>query len=146
MKLHTESGFTLIESLIVFSIVLIILTASVVKISPMTYTLLEKQFFSQLKSDLLFAQSYAISHQKQIRVYIQPENHMYYVIENSEEILFSRQYSKDISIQEGSMDLYFSFLSDGNVNQFGQFYIFFNEKSFKMTFLIGRGRFYVAEM
>ncbi|WP_080845136.1 competence type IV pilus minor pilin ComGD [Cytobacillus gottheilii] len=146
MKLNTERGFTLIESLIVFSIVLVILTASLIKISPMTNALLEKRFFSQFQSDLLFAQNYAMSHQQQIRVSIQPEKHMYYVIKNGGEFLFKRQYANDISIQEGSMDLYFSFLSDGNVNQFGNFYIFLKEKEFKMTFLIGRGRYYVTEM
>jgi competence protein ComGD len=146
MKIGTEAGFTLIESLIVFSIVLIISTAAIFSIRPMAASLLEKQFFSQLETDLLYAQAYAISHQKIVRVHIQPEKHMYYILRSGEEVLVERQYSKDIIIQKGSMDLYFSFLSNGNINQFGRFYIYQDEKAFSMTFLIGRGRFYVTEM
>lgn len=146
MKRRSEAGFTLIESLIVFSIVLVISTAAIFSIRPMAASLLEQQFFSQLETDLLNAQTYAISHQKVIRVHIQPEQHMYYILRSGDEILIKREYSKDITIQKGSMDLYFSFLSNGNINQFGRFYIYLDEKTYSLTFLIGRGRFYVTEM
>jgi len=56
-----------------------------------------------------------------------------------------RNYSTNINLREGTIPLYFKFLSDGNVNKFGSFFIYTKKKSYRLTVFIGKGRFYVTE-
>jgi len=54
-----------------------------------------------------------------------------------------RNYSKNINLATSTLPLYFKFLNDGNVNQFGTLLIQTTNKTYQMTVLIGKGRFYV---
>lgn len=141
-----QNGFTLTETLVVFSIFLLISSITLIILKPQT-TILEKSlFFSQFKSDLLFAQQYAISHQTIITVNIMSERNYYYIRENiSGPIIMQRYYSKDIQITEGTLPLYFQYLPDGNISKFGSFYIRIGGGIYRMTFQIGKGRFYVTK-
>ncbi|MFE8702491.1 competence type IV pilus minor pilin ComGD [Cytobacillus sp. FJAT-54145] len=144
--LQRENGFTLIESLFVLSIFLIITTVSLVYLTPQNNQVEKQLFFSRLKADLLYAQAYAMSSKESVSVNILPQKHQYYIRRFNGELLVNRTYSKKIKIREGSISLYFKFNSDGNINSFGSFYIYFNEEQYRLTFLIGRGRFYVLKL
>lgn len=99
-----------------------------------------------MKSDLYFAQQYALSHHHEVYVFIVPEQNMYYIRGRvTNETLIKRELSKEIMIVEGSQMLYFQFLSDGNINKFGTFYFYVGKEKYRMTFQIGRGRFYVQK-
>ncbi|WHY84702.1 competence type IV pilus minor pilin ComGD [Neobacillus novalis] len=141
-----QKGFTLIESLVVLSIFMIISSVTVFSLKPQQPMIEEEAFITQLKADLYYAQNYAISHQHEVSVVFMPSQYKYYMFLQSELPPFIvRNYSTNIYVDEGSLPLYFKFLSDGNVNKFGTIYIQTNRKNYKLTVLIGKGRFYVAE-
>ena len=84
MKLN-QSGFTLIESIIVLSIFLLIASLSIFLIKP-HYLLFEKErFISIFKSDILFSQQYAISQQKRLLVFIDSGENYYYILDEMDE-------------------------------------------------------------
>lgn len=110
--------------------------------------LLEKNhFLSQLKSDLLYAQVFAISHQQTVTVHIMPEKHTYYIRGTvyDDEYLLSRKYSESVEVRKGSLELFFQYLPNGNIDDFGSLYITIGGRTYRLMILIGKGRFYVTE-
>lgn len=143
---NNQKGFTLIESLVVLSIFMIISSITVFSLKPQHSIIEDEAFLTQLKSDLYFAQQYAISHQHEVSVVIIPEKYSYYLLLRTDlPPILMRNYSKNIYFTVGSLPLYFKFLSDGNVNQFGTLFIQTKNKRYLLTVLIGKGRFYVKE-
>jgi competence protein ComGD len=143
---NDQKGFTLIESLVVLSIFMIISSITVFSLKPQHSIIEDEAFLTQLKSDLYFAQQYAISHQHEVSVVIIPEKYSYYLLLRTDlPPIIMRNYSKNIYFTVGSLPLYFKFLSDGNVNQFGTLFIQTKNKRYLLTVLIGKGRFYVKE-
>lgn len=143
---NTEDGFTLLESLFVLSVFLIIASVSAILLKSQFLSLEKQQFISQLKADLLYGQQYALSHQVLITVHILPEENFYYLREgHNKGFLIEREIPDTITIMEGTMKLFFYFHPDGNINRFGSFIIMVDAVRYKMTFLIGKGRFYVAK-
>ncbi|MBM4762276.1 competence type IV pilus minor pilin ComGD [Bacillus sp. B15-48] len=144
MKIR-RNGFTLIETLLVLTIFLVMSFASTILLQPVN-TLLEKQlFFSQLKSDFLYAQQYAISRQEEVTIHIMPEANYYYIRSRfNGPMLIERHYSPGVKVRESPMN-YFQFTANGNTNKFGSLYVEIDDRLYRMTMLIGRGRFYVVE-
>lgn len=143
---HNEKGFTLLESLLVLSIFILVVSFSMLFLKP-HYLILEKHFFfSQLKADLLYAQQYALSTQKQVNVTFSDQNHFYYIRKYNGELLVKRNYSEDISVKAGTQPTSFRYTSRGNINSFGSLYIYFGKEGYLFTFLIGGGRFYVMKI
>ncbi|NRD80738.1 type II secretion system protein [Bacillus sp. BRMEA1] len=144
--INDQKGFTLTESLVVFSIFLILTTVTVFSLKPQQTLINKTDFFTQFKADLYYAQEYAISHQHEVSVTIIPSEYKYYMYLNTfSPPIMERNYSHDLYLTEGSLPLYFKFLPDGNINKFGSIIIQSKNKTYRMTFLIGKGRFYVAE-
>lgn len=143
---NAQKGFTLIESLIVLSIFMILSSVTVISLKPQQSVLNDEAFLTQLKADLYYAQAYAISHQQEVSVVFSPANHSYsLLLRSGQEHLLDRTYSTDIELIEGTITLYFKYLHDGTVNKFGTFLIISRDKTYVMTILIGKGRFYVTE-
>jgi len=143
---QNQKGFTLIESLIVLSVFMIISSITVFYLKPQHSVIEDEVFFTQLQADLLYAQQYAISHQHEVSViFVQNEYRYYMVLQYGLPPFIERNYSTNFNLREGTIPLYFKFLSDGNVNKFGSFFIYTKKKNYRLTFLIGRGRFYVTE-
>jgi competence protein ComGD len=143
---HHQKGYTLIESLIVLTIFMIVVSITAFSFKPQLNMINEKAFISQLKADLYFAQQYAISNQRELTVNIIADKHLYQIYENRPvPILVERSYSPKIQIISSSLHPYFRYLSTGNMDRFGSFFIQTPDKRYRMTFLIGKGRFYVIE-
>lgn len=150
--MSNQSGFTLIEMLFVLSIFLLISSISSILISPQ-YLLYEKErFLSQFKADILYSQQYAISHQKQLTVYIYPKERRYAVNEKlTDKSVIDRNFPKSIQMEKGTMagsgttNMIFEFSKSGRLNQFGTFYFLVDHERYKITFQIGAGRFYVVK-
>ncbi|USK37898.1 type II secretion system GspH family protein [Cytobacillus firmus] len=144
--MKNKEGFTLIESLFVLSIFLIIASVTALLLKPHFFYLEKIMFFSQLKSDLLYAQNYAITHQTDVAIQIIPEENRYFAKEKlAADPIFSREYSGIIEIKPGTMPLYFQYGPGGITNKFGSFYIKADREQYKLTFFIGRGRFNVEK-
>ena len=141
---NNQNGFTLIESLLVLSIFMIISSITVFSLKPQHSVLEDEAFLTQLKADLYYSQQYAISHQHEVSVVILPAQYKYYMLLRPElPPIIMRNYSKNINLATSTLPLYFKFLNDGNVNQFGTLLIQTTNKTYQMTVLIGKGRFYV---
>lgn len=139
-----EQGFTLVESLLVLTIFSIMISISYLVLKPHYAAMERKEFFSQLRSDLLYAQNYSIVMQKQVTINFFPSEHYYYMNFGGGKSL-KRHYSKNIVVEPASMPLYFRFNVGGNINQFGSLYMKVHGERYKLTFLIGKGRFYVVK-
>ncbi|MDR6998729.1 competence type IV pilus minor pilin ComGD [Neobacillus niacini] len=145
MKMN-QKGFTLLESLLVLAIFLIISSITVFSVKPQANRMEDETFISQLKADLYFAQQYSISHQHEVTVSFSENEYNYFIYERTDlPRLVERYYSSDIHVYPGTLPLYFRFLSDGNISKFGSFTIVTKDKQYRITFLIGKGRFYVTE-
>jgi competence protein ComGD len=141
-----EKGFTLTEMLVVLSIFLVISSISPVLLKSHYNHLDKNLFFSQFRSDFFYAQQYAISHQSIIIVNIVSDQSYYYFRERiNGPIILERKYPEEVKVTPGSMPLYFHILPNGNISSFGSFYAKVNKERYRFTFLIGKGRFYVAK-
>jgi competence protein ComGD len=143
---NMQEGFTLIESLLVLSVFIIISSITAFTLKPQYSTIDDEAFLSQLQTDLLYAQQYAISHQHEVTVIFMSDQNKYNIYMRSDlPNIIERNYSTNMTVYGGSLPLFFKFLPDGNVNKFGSFYIKSNKKNYRFTVLIGKGRFYVIE-
>jgi competence protein ComGD len=141
-----KAGFTLIESLFVLSIFLIIASVTALLLKPQFFYLEKIMFFSQFRSDLLYAQNYAITHQTDVAVQINPEENRYLAIDKlAADPILSREYPDIIDIKPGTMPMSFLYGPGGITKDFGSFYIKADKELYKVTFFIGRGRFNVEK-
>jgi competence protein ComGD len=140
-------GFTLIETLVVLSIVIVISSASIFQVNPSRKILDHHLFLSQFQSDFYLAQQYAISHQQELTVVFDLQQKRYYIRVKFDSgfTIVERQFPAKVSMKYGSQPLTFKILPDGNLSQFGSLYIYINGKEYKLTFLLGKGRFYIVE-
>lgn len=145
--MNKSGGFTMVEMLIVLSAFLMLSLTAAFLFTPQNDMLSKEQFFSQLETDLLYSQQYAISHQEQITVHIMPEYNYYYIrgTDYAAPYLAKRYYSKEINVKKGTMNLLFHYMPDGNIDSFGSIFVSTGSKSYRMMILIGKGRFYVSE-
>ncbi|WP_258535617.1 competence type IV pilus minor pilin ComGD [Bacillus sp. 03113] len=144
--MKNQHGFTMMEMLFVFSIFLILSTTTAIILKPQALFLEKQRFFSQLTSDLFYAQQYAISHQQIVTVHIIPNEHRYLINERGRGVLLiERNYSEKVYVYQGSLNLNFEFEANGNVNKFGAFFVQIGKNRYKFTIQIGRGRFYVTK-
>ncbi|MEH7255108.1 competence type IV pilus minor pilin ComGD [Neobacillus niacini] len=142
--LRNQKGFTLIESLIVLSILLIISSITAFNFKPQYNSTNDKAFISQLKADLYYGQQYAISHQVEVKVFFYEYDYKY-SLNSGSNLLVERNHSPKIRVSQGTIPLYFKFNSNGNVDRFGTLFIRTPQKNYRLTVLIGKGRFYVIE-
>lgn len=143
---NKQKGFTLIESLLVLSIFMIISSITAFSLKPQYFRIEDNVFLTQLQADLLYGQQYAISHHCEVIVMFSEYKNEYSLnIRYDLPPIVERSYTAQIKVENGTLPLNFKFLSDGNVNKFGSFFIRTSDKSYRFTVLIGKGRFYVIE-
>jgi competence protein ComGD len=144
--MKTEKGFTLIESLFVLAIFLIIVSVSAVCFKQQYDRMESEAFLYQLQADLFCGQQSAISHQHLVSVVFFPDQH-YYVLRYTSlsPPLVSRYYSNNITVSPGTLTLFFDFTSSGSASKTGSLLIQYGSKQYRLTVLIGKGRFYVVE-
>lgn len=142
----SDKGFTLIESLFVLSIFLLISSITVFSFKPQYDQANMNAFLSQFQEDLFYAQQHAISQQRDMTVNIQPNQHFYYIRGRFDEpLLLKRTYSNKIQVESLSQALVFKFTTDGNISKFGSLRIKSGTTTYRITFLLGKGRFYVVK-
>lgn len=134
-----EKGFTLIETLLVLSIVMVMTTSIIYVTSSKMEEVEEKRFFRQFHLDMQRLQSIAIGEYKYTYVNF-VENGSKYVAKSANVTLFEYKVPKHMRL---SMDSYLkgiAFHPNGTVSQFGSF-LFETKKGNKtVTVYIGRGR------
>lgn len=146
VPLHKQqSGFTLIEILIVLMIVTTITSISILKLSSTISGKKIDHFFEQFSNDMNLAQMNALSHSRPVQIIFSELDPSYKVVMN-QSIIIERNLPKKFSINTGTLGGTYTYLSDGNISKSGSILIHYEKRSFKIVFLLGKGRFYVTEL
>lgn len=144
--LNQNKGFTLIEVLLVLTIVILIYTLPLLNLKPLFQQEKIDQFFVQLEKDLLFAQQYAISHNTAVRVMFFHDSRFYDVIPlKTNKTILVRNYDPNIRIVQSTTGYYVTYRSNGNVMKSGTIQIYFEDDIYNVTFMLGKGRFNVTK-
>ncbi|WP_239582856.1 competence type IV pilus minor pilin ComGD [Bacillus tianshenii] len=139
-----EQGFTLVESLLVLSLVSVILSFTILKIAQIEEKHVTKNFFSQLTNDLLFAQQYAMSTKRSVAITFSTSNHYYRITQGSGNELLKRTYHEDIRVDPRTMGTLLIFHTSGSIQKSGMMGISYKEQeNYRLVFQLGKGRFYV---
>lgn len=139
-----NNGFTLLELLLVLAVMVLFLSFSVVGLKSIWDSVERHLFFTQLKSDLFYAQSYAMSHQQAVNVKILPFSDTYWIKPLGQEIIIERQIPSSVTVGNSSLHSIY-FRADGNITKFGTMTFHTPRGTTKIIFYIGRGRFRVQE-
>lgn len=143
-KVAWNRGFTLVEILIVLSVVTILLIFTIGGLDKIRGSIQRQMFFDQLKADLYFAKSYAFGQDQRVTVQFQPEENKYIVRVQNDHILIERTLPSGIVISKSNL-LTVDMLPTGTVNRFGKVTFQTEKNSVHLTFYIGRGRFTINE-
>lgn len=146
LKLRSSDGFTLLESLIVISVVSIVLLFGVFSLNPIMELMQKRMFISQLESDLYYAQSHAINRKERVSIIFSRSDNRYSATGESSGILFNRGLQHSVKISGGSLNqLRLHITPEGTINNFGSVIFDLNNQTIELNFHIGRGRFVVKE-
>ncbi|WP_176483697.1 MULTISPECIES: competence type IV pilus minor pilin ComGD [Bacillus] len=145
---ESEKGFTLIESLLVLSIVSILLSLSFIKFSPVMEKKVIPQFFEQLTNDVLYAQQYAMSSKSSVNLVFSSSTKQYYIqVPTENRILLRREFNHHIDINTRVASSIVRFNAVGNIMNPGTYGISYkSEEQFLLVFQLGYGKFYVEEV
>lgn len=139
-RLRNMDGFTLMETLISLSILLLLLVITAPFIFQQFDRFQVKQFLHLFESDVLFAQNNAIGGVGRTSVYFDQE---YYIVLDGQYKLIERTYPKDVSVRATTRRITFN--ASGNIIDPKTINIDHLEKRYQIVFPFGKGRFYVKE-
>lgn len=140
-----QLGFTLIEMLLVLFIISVITSVSILKLNSTISGKKIDHFIEQFTRDMHVAQINAISHSQSVTIVFSQTERTYKVMTNNF-IIVERILPKNFSINTGTLGAKNFYLGDGAISKSGSILINYGERSFKITFLLGMGRFYVTEI
>lgn len=144
---HKEGGFTLLEIMIVLAVFTVCFGAALIPLRTVAENVRDRQFFEQVERDLFAAQAYAVAKNKNVIVdFFETGGSHYhiYTYEQPRETIMLREIPDRFLLDRQGINS-ITFLRTGTTNRFGTLYFTAGEKSTKLTFLIGRGRFYFSE-
>lgn len=137
-----EKGFTLAETLLVLGVISIILLIVSKSIFSVSDTMLTKQFIEQLKTDLSYAQSRALSTGEVVWITFDVREDTYYI--NSSNFFLERKLPIYATFTFSNFNnLWFNKL--GNTSQSGTITFQIFDENYKLVILLGMGRFYVEK-
>lgn len=146
INFRSNSGFTLLESLIVMSVVAIVLLFGIFTLNPLMEWVQKRMFISQLQSDLYHAQSHAINRKERVSIIFSRNDNRYSATGEASGILISRDLKHPVKITGGSLNqLRLHITPEGTINNFGSVNFDLNKQVIVLNFHIGRGRFVVKE-
>jgi competence protein ComGD len=141
--LRSKRGFTLIEMLVVLSVVTILISLGGLSFRSISLIMDKKMFISQLEADLYYAQSYAMNRKLEVYVQFYAEANRYVAMDNNHVRIIDRTFSPNNKMLSGSNLTAFSITPDGNISRFGTMYFKTGNEKIKLVVNIGRGRFNV---
>ena len=146
--MRKESGFTLIEMLIVFTIISVLIMLSIPKMNHLVEKKQIDYFIEQFKDDMLYAQQYAMTHKSPVIVVFYHQQPVYRMMEGGffGRILLHRSYSDNLQIELVTLQSPLTFFPNGNVNKSGAILVTYGKQTYRIVFLLGKGRFYVQKL
>lgn len=145
MAASNQKGFTLLEMLLVLMVLQVMVGVLLLSVKPVMQTYRLHYFFKQLQTDMWYAQQVAINSEKSVAlVFLNAESK--YLMVSGGNLIMTRDYEKDVTLQTEVIQGRVSFLQDGNVDRSGTIIVKHYEKKYRVVVLIGRGRFYVQKL
>ncbi|KRG15627.1 competence type IV pilus minor pilin ComGD [Lederbergia galactosidilytica] len=142
---RSNKGFTLLEMLIVLSVLSIVLLFSIFTYQSFSETMQRRLFITQLEADLYYAHAHAINRKVRVQIQFSPSNRQYVVVNTgTKETLLQRKFPSTIYIQKSNLTS-FTINENGNISNFGTINFQQNQHTIKLTFYIGKGRFSIEE-
>lgn len=144
--MSNTKGFTLIEMLLVISVIMIISLFNIHSFQSYFEQRKLDDFMEQLEEDLLLAQMLALANQKTSNVVFFDDVYTVNYYENNKNGVkrITRYYPDGIKVEflTNSMGRTVYFLINGNVKEFGKFRVKYKKRKTTVVFQLGRGRFY----
>lgn len=145
--INLEKGYTLVEALIVLSLVFIVTTISFVSFQPLHRHLQINHFFNQLQLDISYAQMYAMSHNNDVHISFLPASHQYIVQPGGfQPSLIKRSFSEKIDLQLSTLPATVTFMQTGMIRMSGKMYVRYYNDYYVFVFLFGKGQTYVNKL
>ncbi|MBB5325223.1 competence protein ComGD [Anoxybacillus tepidamans] len=143
-----KNGFTLIEMLIVLMIVSTLTILVIPRIDQLEKVKEETYMIEQLTDDLLYAQQYAMTHKTAVVVVFYNAQGRYRMTESYTlgRTLIDRTLPSQWLFELATLQNPLTFLANGNVNKSGTILIKNGKTTYKVVFLLGKGRFYVQKL
>lgn len=147
-RTNKQAGYTLVEMLIVLTILLMVITITSVSFKPFFQQLEIKYFFKQLQLDIAYSQMYAMGNYKDAFIRFYPEDNRYVISPNGyyQKSLVDRTYSSNIKIELKTLPTKVVFRRDGNIEMAGMMHVFHHDDAYKFVFLFGKGQTYVEKL
>lgn len=141
---RNNKGFTLIEMLLVMSVIMVISTLSFYSFQSYYDKKKLDYFMEQLEEDILFAQMTAMASQRVVYVNFGNE---YYTVKDQNifaKELLKRYYGEGIAVTflTSSMSKQVVFYPNGNIKKIGKVQVKYKKYKYTIVFQLGRGRFY----
>lgn len=137
----SEEGFTLIELLLVLSIVLILSSITIPSMVNVIQEVKVQQFFNELESDVLYAQSSSLGSDDHVRIIF--EETQYRVINTKSGSKLSKKYPNQLKKKNHQR---ITFSRSGSVKKPNSFLLSNNDTTYRIVFPLGKGRHYVERI
>lgn len=141
-------GFTLIEMLIVLTVVAVISAVAIPSVQGVVAERQLRYFLEQFTNDMLYAQQYAMTRKKTVSVVFDYGECRYRITEGGtagKELVY-RFFPSPFQLQPTTLQSPLSFFANGNVNKAGTILVTYGKKIYKIVFLLGKGRFYAQKV
>lgn len=145
MNRQKQGGFSLIEMLVVLSIVMVVTSITFLQLRPLVNQKHIDQFFEQFTDDIHLAQIYAIGHGKSVQVVFIESEPAYKIVADGK-VLVRKTLPQLFRLKTASLGGQVFFRSNGGISKSGTLNIYYGNRAFKIVFLLGEGRFYVSEI
>ncbi|MET3684284.1 competence protein ComGD [Alkalibacillus flavidus] len=144
--LFNDKGFTLIESLVILSIIIVLSTMSMSAVSSVQQQNLTDYVFETFEQDIFYLQQYSILNQTDPTLLFYPDDHRYIVYDNPfEPPIINRTFNEDVTFHTSPINHRLHFKPTGSIINPGSFHITINSQQYNVTFPFGKGRYYVTE-
>ncbi|OAS85117.1 competence type IV pilus minor pilin ComGD [Metabacillus litoralis] len=142
-----KNGFTLVESLLVLSIVTIMSFVLIVNIFPIYHEKVIETFLEQFEKDMMYAQQYALVNDEPVYILFAVERNQYKIVTGeSAKTLLSSNYQHKIQIEGVTLKNRVTFNSNGSIQKSGTMLITYNGSSYKVIFYLGKGRMKIEKL
>ncbi|MGE6369128.1 competence type IV pilus minor pilin ComGD [Planococcus kocurii] len=140
-----ECGFTLLEMLLVLTVLMTIVSILIPSYQAFTTQKEEQQFFNILQQDIYFAQSQSYSLGKTAKIIFREEKGTYEIFTDLQMVVVSRKMPVSVSLKKTSnlTEIYFN--SNGSVVQSGTFRFATSRGEKALVVHLGRGRVVFSE-
>ncbi|KJE28089.1 hypothetical protein LG52_565 [Geobacillus kaustophilus] len=147
MKAAHNGGFTLLEMLIVLAVVLLLAALAVPTLGGAMRKQEEAYMLAVLRADLYRAQQYAIAHRADVSIFFTDGGAEYKAVEAaSGRQVVVRSLPSPWRFRLVTLRNPLVFTDNGNIEKAGTVWVRGGKSNYRLTFLLGKGRFYVQKM